>query len=63
MFFLLFPGQGSQKPGMAKDLVAASPDARATFDAVDAALGTALSTLCFEGPAEYSKLKIKAAKI
>jgi [acyl-carrier-protein] S-malonyltransferase len=52
MFFLLFPGQGSQKPGMAKDLVAASPDARATFDAVDAALGTALSTLCFEGPAE-----------
>ncbi len=49
---LLFPGQGSQKPGMAKDLVAAFPQAREVFDRADAALGTKLSTLCFEGPAE-----------
>lgn len=49
---LLFPGQGSQKPGMAKDLVAAYPQAREVFDRADAALGTALSTLCFDGPAE-----------
>jgi [acyl-carrier-protein] S-malonyltransferase len=49
---LLFPGQGSQKPGMAKDLVDALPAARETFAAVDAALGESLSTLCFEGPAE-----------
>jgi [acyl-carrier-protein] S-malonyltransferase len=49
---LLFPGQGSQKPGMAKDLVDALPAARETFAAVDAALGEPLSTLCFEGPAE-----------
>jgi [acyl-carrier-protein] S-malonyltransferase len=49
---LLFPGQGSQKPGMAKDLVDALPAARETLAAVDAALGEPLSTLCFEGPAD-----------
>jgi len=49
---LLFPGQGSQKPGMAKDLVDALPAARDTFAVVDAALGEPLSTLCFEGPAD-----------
>lgn len=49
---LLFPGQGSQKPGMGKDLADAYPAARAVFDAADAALGTSLSKLCFEGPAE-----------
>jgi len=49
---LLFPGQGSQKPGMAKDLVDAVPAARDTFAAVDVALGEPLSSLCFNGPAE-----------
>ena len=49
---LLFPGQGSQKPGMAKDLVDAFPAARDVFDRADAALGFALGTLCFEGPAD-----------
>src|SRR5687768_14541145 len=49
---LLFPGQGSQKPGMGKDLAEAFPEARRVFDEVDEALGFALSTLCFEGPAE-----------
>lgn len=49
---LLFPGQGSQKPGMAKDLVDAFPLARETFAAVDAALGEPFGALCFEGPAE-----------
>jgi [acyl-carrier-protein] S-malonyltransferase len=49
---LLFPGQGSQKPGMAKDLVDALPAARAAFAEVDAALGEPLSTLCFDGPAD-----------
>lgn len=51
-FVLLFPGQGSQTPGMGKDLAAAYPAARDVFAAVDDALGTALSTLCFDGPAE-----------
>jgi [acyl-carrier-protein] S-malonyltransferase len=49
---LLFPGQGSQKPGMGKDLAEAFPVARGVFGEVDAALGTDLSRLCFEGPAE-----------
>jgi [acyl-carrier-protein] S-malonyltransferase len=49
---LLFPGQGSQKPGMAKDLVEALEPAREVFAAVDSALGDPLSTLCFDGPAD-----------
>ncbi|MEX2180092.1 MAG: ACP S-malonyltransferase [Gemmatimonadaceae bacterium] len=49
---LLFPGQGSQKPGMAKDLVDAFPAARAVFERADRCLATSLSSLCFEGPAE-----------
>jgi [acyl-carrier-protein] S-malonyltransferase len=57
---LLFPGQGSQKPGMAKDLVDAVPAARAAFAAVDAALGEPLSQLCFEGPADTLTLTSNA---
>lgn len=49
---LLFPGQGSQKPGMGKDLSEAFPQAREVFASADAALGTPLSLLCFNGPAE-----------
>jgi [acyl-carrier-protein] S-malonyltransferase len=47
---LLFPGQGSQKPGMGKDLSAAFPAAGAIFEQADATLGFPLSRLCFEGP-------------
>lgn len=49
---LLFPGQGSQKPGMGKDLAAAFPVARSVFGEVDAAIGMELSKLCFDGPAD-----------
>lgn len=49
---LLFPGQGSQKPGMGKDVADAFPEARDVFSRVDDALGLSLSTLCFEGPAD-----------
>lgn len=49
---LLFPGQGSQKPGMGKDLAQAFPAARSVFGEVDAAIGSELSRLCFDGPAD-----------
>ena len=49
---LLFPGQGSQKPGMGKDVAAEFSAARDIFERADAALGVPLSQLCFEGPAE-----------
>jgi [acyl-carrier-protein] S-malonyltransferase len=48
----VFPGQGSQKVGMGQALAAAVPAATAAFTEADAALGFALSRLCFEGPEE-----------
>jgi [acyl-carrier-protein] S-malonyltransferase len=47
----LFPGQGSQYPGMGRELAERFPEARRVFDRADAALGFELSKLCFEGPA------------
>src|SRR5688500_4064526 len=47
---LLFPGQGSQKPGMAKDLAETAPQARHVFELVDRTLGVSLSSLAFHGP-------------
>ncbi|HVV61215.1 MAG TPA: ACP S-malonyltransferase [Pseudolabrys sp.] len=49
---LVFPGQGSQAVGMGKALAAAFAPARRVFDEVDDALGTPLSTIIFEGPAD-----------
>ena len=46
----VFPGQGSQVVGMGKALFDARPESRAVFEEADAALGFALSRLCFEGP-------------
>jgi len=52
----IFPGQGSQAVGMGLELAKTYPEARALFDEVDDALGTKLSTLMFEGPAEVLQL-------
>ena len=52
----LFPGQGSQFPGMGKSLADAYPVARLTFEEADDTLGFPLSTLCFEGPEDQLKL-------
>jgi len=52
----VFPGQGSQYPGMGKDLAENFSAARQVFEEVDDALGFKLSRLCFEGPAEELQL-------
>lgn len=48
----VFPGQGSQRVGMGRDLYDAFPPAREIFEEADDALGFSLSRLCFEGPEE-----------
>jgi len=53
---MIFPGQGSQSPGMGKDLAEKFPVARQVFEEADDALGFAISRLCFEGPAEDLQL-------
>lgn len=52
----LFPGQGSQFAGMGKALAETYLAAREVFEEADAALGFAISALCFEGPEEQLKL-------
>ncbi|HLG72184.1 MAG TPA: ACP S-malonyltransferase [Chloroflexota bacterium] len=47
---LLFPGQGSQFVGMARDVYDALPAARDVIREADAILGFKLSNLMFEGP-------------
>ncbi len=47
---LIFPGQGAQRVGMARDLAERFPEARQTLAAIDDALGVALSRLMAEGP-------------
>src|SRR5579863_2722748 len=54
----LFPGQGSQRVGMGKELAAGFAVARDTFSEADDALGFPLSKLCFEGPEEELRLTI-----
>lgn len=48
----VFPGQGSQSVGMAKELYENNAAARAVFDEVDDALGEKLSDIIFNGPME-----------
>lgn len=62
----LFPGQGSQSVGMARDVLDASPAARQVFERADAALagawqdGGSLSRVVFEGPEEALTLTANA---
>ena len=46
----VFPGQGSQQPGMGRDLAEAFAPARLLFEEIDDALSQRLSRLMFEGP-------------
>ncbi len=52
----IFPGQGSQHPGMGRDLTEKFQPARAAFEHADAATGFKLSELCFNGPEEDLQL-------
>lgn len=52
MVAVVFPGQGSQKPGMGRELEASQPAARAVFDAVGEAIGMDVRGLCFESDEE-----------
>jgi [acyl-carrier-protein] S-malonyltransferase len=56
----IFPGQGSQTPGMGKALFDAFGPAREVFEEVDEALGERLSRLIFEGPGEELTLTANA---
>ena len=51
----IFPGQGSQFPGMAKDLYTNFPVAKQIIDEADAILGFSLSSVMFEGTDEELK--------
>ncbi len=56
----IFPGQGSQAPGMGRALHDAFGSARAVFEEVDEALTRKLSKLIFEGPEEELTLTANA---
>jgi len=52
----IFPGQGSQYPGMGKELAETFPVARQIFEEADDALGLKLSAICFSGSDEQLRL-------
>jgi [acyl-carrier-protein] S-malonyltransferase len=51
----IFPGQGSQFPGMGKDLYNQFPEVRTLFHQADECLGFSLSEIMFSGSAEDLK--------
>lgn len=56
----VFPGQGSQRIGMGRDLYDNFDSSRAVFEQADAVLGFPLSRLCFEGPEDELRQTINA---
>ena len=51
----VFPGQGSQFPGMGKDLYETSPEAKVLFDEANEILGFPITDIMFEGSDEDLK--------
>lgn len=56
MAVLVFPGQGSQFPGMSKDIYETHPGSRQWFDKADKILGFELSKIMFEGSEDDLKM-------
>src|SRR5665648_156536 len=59
----VFPGQGSQKVGMGKDLIEKYQEAKIIFEKANMALdeeGVDIAKLCFEGPEEELKITTNA---
>jgi len=52
MIAIVFPGQGSQRPGMGQELFAAHPEAVAVFDEISEAVGKDIRQLCLESDEE-----------
>jgi [acyl-carrier-protein] S-malonyltransferase len=56
MIAFVFPGQGSQYPGMGKDLAENFSTARQVFEEANDALGFDLAALCYNGPEDELRL-------